>query len=568
MINGNVKVLCIPSVFFTYTGASLDKKTPLMKSTRALDDAATFALEKFTGLSPRVISTVGCEQEYFLVDRELYRKRPDLIMAGRTVMGARPAKGQQMEDHYFGSIKDRVLVFMEDLEERLYRLGVPCKTRHNEVAPHQFEMAPIFESANLAADHNQLIMEVLRKVAQEHGLAALLHEKPFADVNGSGKHVNWSMYADGYGNLLEPGDKAHSNLVFLYFLVAVVNAIHKRGSLLRSPIASAGNDHRLGANEAPPAIMSVFLGSHLSAILDKIESSEEFDDTSVGELDLGLRELPRVPRDNTDRNRTSPFAFTGNKFEFRAVGSGQSISFPVAILNAAVAESLSEMNEKLAELDDQQDPTQVLALLRGFVAHSKPVRFEKNNYSEAWAAEAEQRGLDNHRTTPEALSVWQDEDVQAFINKSGILNREEMEAHLNVNLEHYAKTIFIEVQLILQLSEGHLLPAAYRAQKTIAESIEAAANALGDDHTALTGQRDHLAHLANHIAEVVEGRERLSRALSEVEAIEDEMEKAMACAKQLIPLMETLRGYCDATEEMVDASEWSLPTYHQLLFLM
>ncbi len=568
MINGNVKVLCIPSVFLSYTGHALDKKTPLMKSTRGLSEAAGFALECFTGKKQNVYATVGCEQEYFLVDRKFFEKRPDLLMAGRTVLGCQPAKGQQMEDHYFGSIKDRVLAFMEAMEERLYRLGVPCKTRHNEVAPHQFEIAPIFEQANLAADHNQVTMEVIRKMAREHDLAALLHEKPFADVNGSGKHVNWSMQAEDSGNLLEPGDEPHRNLIFLYFLVATINAIHRRGGILRATIAGPGNDHRLGANEAPPAIMSTFLGSHLTAILDKLEASEKYADDTIESIDLGLSELPKVSRDSTDRNRTSPFAFTGNKFEFRAVGSSQSISIPTAFLNAAVTESLLEMNKELAKLKKINEKN-VFNMLRPFIKRSKPVRFEGNNYSDEWKVEAEKRGLSNWRTTPEALSVWEDEDSRQFINKSGILNMEEMDAHLSVRLEHYSKSIEIEANLVLRMLENQVLPPAFRYQARVAEAIESMQRALKvDDSPTLRSQRRHLQNLADQIAAVLDGRQELASVLSQVHMLENEKEEAMAYAKQVLPVMADVRKHCDSLEAMVDANDWELPTYHELLFIM
>ena len=566
MINGDVKVLCIPSVFISYTGHVLDKKTPLMKSTKALNKAASFALEKFTGQKERVHASVGCEQEYFLIDRDYFDQRPDLYMSGRTVLGAQPPKGQQMEDHYFGSIKDRVLAFMEALEERLYMLGVPCKTRHNEVAPHQFETAPIFEAANLAADHNQVTMEVLRKVAREHGLAALLHEKPFAEVNGSGKHVNWSMSSTSSGNLLAPGDEPHHNLIFLYFLVATVNAVHKRGACLRATIAGAGNDHRLGANEAPPAIMSVFLGSHLTNLLDKLEASEDMDAGVIANIDLGLTELPHIPRDNTDRNRTSPFAFTGNKFEFRAVGSSQSISMPVAFLNAAVAESLDEMNNDLAKLDTI-DEKSLFAMLRPYIKRSKPVRFEGNNYSDEWRVEAESRGLSNYRTTPEALSIWEDDDVRAFVDRSGILNSEEIDAHYNVRLEHYAKTIDIEANLVLRMIDNHILPAAYCYQNDLAGAVLSIEQVL-EEHPSVATQRAHLTSLASDIASLINARDEIRSELGKIHELDSVKEEAMTYAKTILPLMEKARSFADRLEEVVDAREWALPGYSEMLFLM
>ena len=571
MTSGKVPVLFIPSVFFSYTGQALDKKTPLLRSTKTLNRAASKAMELLTGNKLRVESTVGVEQEYFLVDRKYYEKRPDLIMAGRTLLGCRPAKGQQMEDHYFGSIKDRVLAFMHDMEAQLYELGVPCKTRHNEVAPHQFEMAPIFESANLAADHNQITMELIRKVAQSHGLAALLHEKPFADVNGSGKHLNWSLQASNQSNLLEPGKQPHCNLEFLYFLVAIINAVHKRGPVLRSTIAGPGNDHRLGANEAPPAIMSVFLGSHVTDILEKIEKAERFSEATLASIDLGLAELPGIQVDNTDRNRTSPFAFTGNKFEFRAVGSSQSISMVTAVLNAAVAESLDEMNgelEKLKVIDEKS----VFKMLRPFIKRSKPVRFEGNNYSEEWEKAAAERGLPNCKNTPAAYEVWEDQDVRNFVKQSGILNESEMDAHTMVRLEHYAKTIDIETSLLVRLVDTYVLPAGLRYQGQLAQSLASLQSAASEDgwpfENSIAAQRDYLKNLSSQIEALIRDREQLLKVWQEMPPCHGEREGALAYANQVIPWSEKVRSHCDELESLIDCREWDLPGYHELLFLM
>lgn len=563
MINGDVNFLCIPSVFFSYTGQALDKKTPLLRSVRALNEAASAALKLLDGRDTTVNSSVGCEQEYFLVDQTYYEMRPDLIMAGRTILGASSAKGQQMEDHYFGSIKDRVLAFMQDMEHRLYELGVPCKTRHNEVAPHQFEMAPIFENANMAADHNQLMMEVMRREAKEHGLEVLLHEKPFAGVNGSGKHINWSMATSDGLNTLEPGHEPHRNMIFLYFLVATVNAIHKHGGLLRSTIAGPGNDHRLGANEAPPAIMSVFLGSHLTKILDQIEQASVITQTEVESIDLGLSQLPDIKVDNTDRNRTSPFAFTGNKFEFRAAGSSQSVSIPIAILNAAVTDSLHELNAELQKLD-KVDEKSLLNLLRPFIVRSKPIRFEGNNYSDAWAEEAAKRGLPNHKTTPEAYSVWLDDSVRKFVVATGVLKEQEMDAHYHVRLEHYSNTLGIESGLMVRLVNTHILPSCFRYQKEMAESVAALSN-LG---VAAASQKSQLTRFSEQLDGLIASRDALDKAIEEAQGLDDAAECAMAYAKKVVPLMEQTRGYADTLEGYIPAEEWSLPTYHELLFLM
>lgn len=572
MTHGKVSFLCIPSVFFTYTGHAMDKKTPLLRSQKGLNRAAGKALQILTGEVDKTHATVGHEQEYFLVDREYYEQRPDLLMAGRTLLGARPAKGQQMEDHYFGSIKDKVLEFMEEFETKLYRLGVPCKTRHNEVAPHQFEMAPIFQDANLSADSNQVIMEVLKKTAAEFGMAALLHEKPFAEVNGSGKHINWSLATVSGKNLLEPGQSPHSNLVFLYFLVAVVNAIHKRGKVLRSTIAHAGNDHRLGANEAPPAIMSVFLGSTLTDILDKIESAENLTQAVADSIDLGLAELPKILVDTTDRNRTSPFAFTGNKFEFRACGSSQSISFPVAILNAAMTESLNEMNAELEKLEEINTKT-LFEMLRPFISRSKPIRFEGNNYSEDWAKEAEQRGLPNLKTTPEAHAVWEDENVKKFAVDAGLLNIFELEARYNINLEHYSKTIEIEANTLMRLVDNHVLPAGFRYQSEVGNSLQTLKMSIDDLaleglDSSLLKQADYLKNLAAKVGALLESRGVLETELKKAKAIEGTMDEARFYADTVRPTMDVVREQADCLEEMVDAELWTLPTYHQLLFLM
>ncbi|CAM2007017.1 glutamine synthetase III family protein [Acanthopleuribacter pedis] len=565
--NRTVSILCIPSVFFTYTGHALDTKTPLLRSINQLNEAAAAALELLTGKKVSVSATLGCEQEYFLVDRKWHDMRPDLIMAGRTVLGALPAKGQQMEDHYFGAIKGRVLAFMEDLETQLYELGVPAKTRHNEVAPHQFEMAPIFRDANLAADNNQLVMEVARKVAHEHDLSILLHEKPFAGVNGSGKHLNWSMATSDGRNLLEPGKSPQSNITFLYFLVAVVNAIQNRGDLLRATIASAGNDHRLGANEAPPAIMSVFLGSQLTNILDQIEKADGFNEEIVASIDLGLAELPNITVDRTDRNRTSPFAFTGNKFEFRACGSSQSVSFPVSALNAAVTESLLEMNAKLEDVG-QITEKNLFELLRPFISQSKNIRFEGDNYSDEWAAEAEERGLTNLKTTPEALALWQTEEAKAFAKNTGFLTDFELEAVINVRMEQYAKHLDIEAATMLRLIDNFVLPAAIAHQGESAASLSALTEALGEKAAASSAlQAGRLHCLAETIGNLIDARNKLETELDAVHQLPEEAH-ALATAKQVVPLMDKARAQADALETMVDASTWELPTYHELLFLM
>jgi len=404
--NGISTTLCIPTVFISYTGVALDKKTPLLRSIRALSKSAVNML-KILGVQKikKVYATVGPEQEYFLIDMDYFFKRQDLVLGGRTVVGAPPAKGQELEDQYFGSIKERISSYMHDVEEELFKLGIPAKTRHNEVAPSQYEIAPVYEEANIAVDHNQMVMDTLKAVAKKHRLAALLHEKPFARINGSGKHLNWSMSDDQGNNLLNPGKTPHDNIQFLVFLVATVRAVYKHADILRATVASYGNDHRLGANEAPPAIISVFLGDQLTQVLDNIQAGTLIQATNAEMIDLGLSSLPTLSKDNTDRNRTSPFAFTGNKFEFRAVGSSQNIASPTFVINTIVAESLDEMAEKIKAKEAKNIRQAVLEVLKEEIAYLKPILFNGDNYTKEWEAEAARRGLPNEKTTPTALKA-------------------------------------------------------------------------------------------------------------------------------------------------------------------
>src|SRR5262245_3433817 len=445
----NGKTLCVPSVFISYHGDALDNKTPLLRSMDFLSQRALSLLRLLGDHgATRVVPTLGPEQEYFLIDRAFWALRPDLVAAGRTLVGARPPKGQELEDHYFGSIKDRILAFMQESEHELYKLGIPIKTRHNEVAPSQYETAPIFEEANVASDHNQLVMETMNRVARRHDLALLLHEKPFAGINGSGKHCNWSLQDSRGRNLLDPGSTPESNVQFLLFLVAVLKGVHKRAGLLRAAIASSGNDHRLGANEAPPAIISVFLGEQLTRVLDALEKGEKGGAAAVERISLGIRKLPEVARDNTDRNRTSPFAFTGNKFEFRAVSSGQSISLPVAFLNVAVGEALEELEAALSSRTGKgmSLPDAVLEVVREAVGATKAVRFEGNNYAAEWVDEAQRRGLPNLRNTPEALAELVRPEARTFLARAKVFSEAESDARYHVKLERYLKDIEVEVE--------------------------------------------------------------------------------------------------------------------------
>ncbi len=571
MESGNGAILCIPTVFISYNGEALDKKAPLLRSMRAIDREASRILALFGREGHRVTITLGPEQEYFLIDQKYFEKRPDLIMAGRTLIGAEPPRGQQMEDHYFGSIKERVLDFMQDAEHELYKLGVPAKTRHNEVAPHQFEIAPIFDEANVAADRNQQIMEVLKKVAQRKGLALLLHEKPFAAINGSGKHLNWSM-VDGAGhNLLDPGQTPSENLQFLVFLVGVLEGVYNYADLLRAAIASAGNDHRLGANEAPPAVMSVFLGSTLSAILDSIETGGNGAVSEQKIIDLGIANLPKIMQDNTDRNRTSPFAFTGNKFEFRALGSASSISTPATMLNGAVAVALRAMGDDIearmkkgATLNDA-----CFAVLKKYIAHNKAVRFEGNGYSGEWLAEAEKRGLPNLKNTPAALEAYTFPKNRKMLVQTGIYSEAEIDSRYNTKLERYCNTLGIEQGMLQSLTRTYVLPAAVAYQNELIRSVEGLQRL-----EALTGagaaeaQGALLGKLSGEIAALLEASTALQQAAEKTEAIGDEKKKARFIADTLIPAMERVRGHCDALEELTPDGLWPLPKYREMLFIM
>ena len=565
-------ILCIPSVFISYNGEALDKKTPLLRSMRALDEAARELLTLFGKNVDKVSTTLGPEQEYFLVDKNLYAQRPDLILAGRTLIGAQPPKGQEMEDHYFGSIKERVLAFMQLAEKELYKLGIPAKTRHNEVAPHQFELAPIFSEANIAADRNQLVMETLKKVANRLDLALLLHEKPFAGVNGSGKHVNWSIVDSDGNNLLEPGHTPEENLQFLVVLVAVLRAVHQYADLLRASIASAGNDHRLGANEAPPAIVSVFLGATLSRILDAIEQGNSEQSSAKKIIDLGIANLPKIMQDNTDRNRTSPFAFTGNKFEFRAVGSSASISMPATFLNAAAAESLKYFHDAIAvELKKNKDlKVACLAVLKKEIAATKNIRFEGNNYSEEWVAEAAKRGLPNLKNTVEALHSLRDPKNIKMLTDMRVYTDAELDSRFHTKLEQFCKTISIEAETLESLAKTMVLPAAISYQNSLIESVRGLkelAEVL-ESFDGLPEQVDLLKTVAVEISALKKALGELAACEEHAEGIEDLSSRADYVVNHTRKLLDDVRSHCDVLEEYVPDSLWSLPKYRELLFVM
>jgi glutamine synthetase len=568
MRNQSVVTLCIPTAFVSWTGEALDTKIPLLRSVEALSKQALRVLRIFgtVGNASRVYTTVGPEQEYFLVDREVYFKRPDLLACERTLFGAKPPKGQQLEDHYFGSIPARVLAFMGEVEHELYRLGVPVKTRHNEVAPGQYEIAPLFEASNVASDHQMLAMEALKRVAHRHGLVALLHEKPFAGVNGSGKHNNWSMSTDTGANLLDPQDDTHTNLEFLTFLCAVIRAVDLHADLLRASIASAANDHRLGANEAPPAIISIFLGDMLSDLLEQIEKGQLKRTLRGGTLDLGARTLPQLPRHSGDRNRTTQVAFTGNKFEFRAVGSSQSIAWPNTVLNTIVAESLdftaSEI-EKAAGKSPSADRLQrsVLGVLQRIIRQHKRVIFDGDNYSAEWHAEAERRGLPMLRNSVEALPVLKQKKNVDLFKKYGVLSKVEVESRLHVGLERYVKQITIEGEMMGHIARTQILPAALRHQALLAEAVtktQAAGVPAAEQKAAL----ERFVGYANRLRDAI-------GALEEAMAHEDSdpMAHARHIEKAVLPAMVDTRTAADHLETVVTAEFWPLPTYRELLFL-
>ena len=563
--------LCIPTVFISYTGESLDTKTPLLRSIEALNRAALGILGYFKtdkNAAAKVFSTVGAEQEYFLIDEGYYEERPDLMLCGRTLFGAPSPKGQQLEDHYFGSIKERVFTFMTDAEKELYKLGVPIKTRHNEVAPNQFECAPVFEEANVATDHNQLVMDVIHRVAVRHGLAALFYEKPFAGVNGSGKHVNWSLGTDTGKNLLSPGQTPQENLQFLIFLVATIKAVHDRSRILRAAIASSGNDHRLGANEAPPAIISVFLGAQLTRVLEDLEKGVTTKGTEPEWISIGIDKIPPILKDNTDRNRTSPFAFTGNKFEFRAVGSSFNIGVPTALLNAIVADTLVQVKKDIDKLVKAKKSFKDAALevLRRYYKESKAVCFEGNNYSQEWADEAAKRKLPSVKTTPEALDGLVRKDALALFSRLGVLSETEAKSRQHIQLEKYAKQIDIEAKLVIEMVMTHYVPAAVAYQKELASTLRKVAEVLPGQTDAVKIQGEILSRTVALAAQAITSVEEIKKTLSAAEKIEDAHEKALAYCHKVKPLFDTAREAVDGLEGVVPDSLWPLPKYREMLF--
>jgi glutamine synthetase len=562
--SGNSTTLVIPTAFVSWTGEALDKKTPLLRSMEALSKQAVRVLRLFGSRAERVLATCGSEQEYFLIDRYFYLSRPDLINAGRTLFGARPPKGQELEDQYFGAIPDRVMAFMTEVESELYKVGVPVKTRHNEVAPSQYEIAPVFENANVATDHQMMTMETMRRTAPKFGLACLLHEKPFAGVNGSGKHLNWSISDDLGHNLLSPGANPHDNMQFLVFCVAVVRAVNKWQGLLRATIASAGNDHRLGANEAPPAIISVFLGDMLTDIFEQIEKGGARSTKHGGELDTGVLVLPKLPRDAGDRNRTSPFAFTGNKFEFRAVSSNQSIGYPNIALNVAVTESLDYMATELekAIAGGKTLEQGVADLLPRVIKEHKRIIFNGNNYAKEWEKEAGKRGLLNLKNTVDALPQLIAKDVIGIFEKFKVLNEREMRARYDIMVETYNKTVNVEAQLMVLMANRYILPASLEYQKLVAQSVAAVKAAGG---RSIEGKKT-LDRLTKLIDDFKRRTDKLQYTL-EHEANGDAVRHARHFRDVVIPAMVALREAGDELELVMPHETWPLATYREMLFI-
>ena len=553
--------LCIPTAFCSYTGEALDKKTPMLRSMEALDKSAVRLLKLF-GMDDvtRVTANVGPEQEYFLVDREMYSHRKDLILAGRTLFGAPAPKGQELEDHYFGTIKTRVNGYMEDLDEQLWRLGITAKTKHNEVAPAQHELAPVFNTTNIATDHNQIIMELMKRTARKHGFKCLLHEKPFAGINGSGKHNNWSLSTNTGINLLDPGKTPSENAVFLTFLVAVIKAVNDYQDLLRASVATAGNDHRLGANEAPPAIISIFLGDELNEIVEALAEGHKPEKHGKSYMEIGVDVLPNFPKDSTDRNRTSPFAFTGNKFEFRSPGSKLSCAGPMTILNTIVAEVLDQFYDKLKDADDFQDALD--KLIKETIAENKRIIFNGDGYSEDWVKEAEKRGLLNLRSTPDAIPVYLYDKNVDVLSRHGVYSKVELESRVEILLDEYNKVINIEALTMIDMAKKDILPAVMSYIKDLSETA-ATAGALGAD---LTVEKELVTKLSSLAASTYKALTELEDAVAAVHNIESTEEAAKYYHETILTKMGELRAPADQMEALCGEKYWPYPTYEQLLF--
>jgi glutamine synthetase len=568
------KTLCIPTIFVSYTGEALDYKTPLLRSISAVDHASTEICKFFDKNVSKVIPTLGWEQEYFLVDRMLVASRPDLILTGRTLLGHGSAKGQQLDDHYFGSIPTRMLSFMNELEEECMLLGIPVKTRHNEVAPSQFELAPIFEEVNLSVDHNALLIDVMKRTAEKHNLEVLFHEKPFAGINGSGKHNNWSLATNTGVNLLSPGKTPMSNLQFLTFFVNTIAAVHQHQNLLCASMMSASNDHRLGANEAPPTIMSVFIGKQLTKVLNDLAQVSEGKLSPQEKTDLKLNVVGKIPEillDNTDRNRTSPFAFTGNKFEFRAVGSKANCAKPMTVLNTIVANQLQAFKEKVDALMDKDAKMKkddaIFNELRDLIKHISPVLFEGDGYSENWIKDAKKRGLNQATNTPEALKAYVTEESIALFGDQNVLGKRELEARFNVDLEQYTLALQIEGRTLGDLARNHIIPTAINYLNTLIENVKGLKEIYGDEFKDKAKEQMLLIErISSHISEINSGVNDMIDKRKKANLITDDLKKALAYCDQVKPCFETIRYHCDKLELLVDNSLWPLAKYRELLF--
>ncbi len=565
--------LCIPTVFISYTGEALDNKIPLLRALSAIDEAATDVCKYFDKNVKKVTATLGWEQEYFLVDSALVNSRPDILMTGRTLLGHTSAKGQQLDDHYFGSIPTRALTYMRDLEQECMLLGIPVKTRHNEVAPNQFELAPIFEETNLAVDHNCLLMDVMQKVAERHHFKVLFHEKPFKGVNGSGKHNNWSLATDTGVNLLSPSKTPMSNLQFLTFFINTIKAVNDNETLLRAAIATASNDHRLGANEAPPAIISVFIGQQLTKVLAELEGVTDGKLSPEEKTDLKLNVVGKIPEvilDNTDRNRTSPFAFTGNKFEFRAVGSSANCSNAMTTLNTIVSKQLKDFKievDALIENKGLKKDEAIFNVLREYIKVSKKILFEGDGYSEAWEKEAAKRGLSNFKTTPEALKARVSKQALDLFSEMGILNHVEMEARYEIELEEYTKKIQIEGRVLGDLSINHVIPTAIRYQNTLIENVKGLKDIFGDEFTALAKEQiTIIKEISNHIEGINSKVEAMTNERKIANHLSNAQEMAEAYCNKVKPYFESIRNHCDKLELLIDDETWTLTKYRELLF--
>ena len=569
---GDGKTLCIPTIFVSYTGESLDYKAPLLKALEALNKSAVDVCNYFDRNVTRVTATLGWEQEYFVIDEALFNARPDLVMCGRTVYGHSSAKGQQLEDHYFGSIPERIYAFMRDYENESYKLGIPLRTRHNEVAPAQYECAPIFEEVSVGVDHNSLLMDVMDRVARRHKLRVLLHEKPFAGINGSGKHNNWSMATDTGVNLLAPGKTPKTNLMFLTFFVNTIKAVHDYADILRASIASAPNDHRLGANEAPPAIISVFVGEYLTKVLKEFKErvTAKMDETDESMLKIDIhKSIPELLLDNTDRNRTSPFAFTGNKFEFRAVGSSANCANAMTVLNTIMAETLKKFKSEVDALIEKGDKKEIaiMQILRQYTVASEKVLFEGDGYSEAWQKEAEKRGLANVKTTPLALDAMVTKKAKALFENNDVYTHEELEARHEIELEKYIKKVQIESRIMGELATSHILPAAIRYQNLLANNIRGLKEA-GLKESAFANQKQILEKISEHINSTSELVEKMIEARKICNNMTETRTKAIGYQSQVKDaFFDQVRYHVDKLELLVDDREWYLPKYRELLFL-